>query len=723
MRPQGILFLMVLVSSLLPVGAVLLRRRSRILRIAAVLTAASTVGYFLLLHLATGLEVPDLRSPWIYGLAACAVPLLLSGYLLSVGIGREHPEDSFKVLRRTFALLGFVGLVALAFLRSPSFLTGIDQGPGGIRISVGSLGRAYLCFLLIGIVFIGYNLESTYRVASPTLRSHLRAPFLGLFSVLGFLTYVLTSGTLYARVDLAKLLASAIPFSLANVLVAYGLLRGSLEDKGAPVSRHIVYSSFTALAAGLYVFAIGFVAQISSFTKWSPDQVVTLSFGFLAILIAVLLLVSNRFQRRVRRFIDRNFYVNRYDYRTQWARVTETMDRARGRNEVLSGAVSLLTEVFLADGLTIALKDRASGALRPVLGKGLGDPEAVLPEDAPLAGTLLAEKHALLLERRTDDLEYMAIYAENGDWLDRTASRVVAPILDGSRLVGLVGLERNHDDDPFTFEDVALLDSMVGHVASALRGVELSEELAESREMEVMSQWSNLILHDLKNYLSPLRMSAQNLITLRDRPGIRETVAQDITRVTDRMEALVRTLSELRDDREVTRGTVDVNELVRDTVEDLQLSRRDGLDLVVMLGARQGVQGDRGMLQRVLVNLLTNALEAMRGRGTLTVKTEDRGGGSEGRPLVVVSVIDTGEGMSEEFLRERLFRPFATTKAKGLGLGLYQCRAIVRAHGGTLKAESRRGSGTTFRLSLLGAQIDEVREELQPAVTAGRETA
>jgi signal transduction histidine kinase len=104
---------------------------------------------------------------------------------------------------------------------------------------------------------------------------------------------------------------------------------------------------------------------------------------------------------------------------------------------------------------------------------------------------------------------------------------------------------------------------------------------------------------------------------------------------------------------------------------------------------------------RVLVNLLTNAREALAGAGEIELTAEP---GADGAPGLVFRVRDTGRGMSEEFIRTSLFRPFATTKPSGLGIGLSQCRSIVQAMGGAITVESRPGAGTTFSVHLPATQ-------------------
>lgn len=692
-----------MLTCIAPLVAVLLRPGARLLRIATLIVAFATGVFLYTLLRVIQFGPTDQPNVWVRLLMASGVPLLLGGYLLTLSLGRDRPDEAFRQARRPFVLLLGAGIVTLFLLSKHSFLAGFDWKDLRGTIHLGALGKAYVSYLLVGIVLTGYNLENTYRLVPSHMRHHLRLPFLGFFGVLGFFTFILTTGLLYSSVGLGKLIAATIPLAFANILVGYSILRGALTDVAAPVSRSVVYSSFTAIAAGLYVLAVGVVAQVATFTHWSPDEVVTLSFGFLVVLLAVLLLFSNRFQRRMRRFIDRNFYVNRYDYRTQWSNVTKALESVIETESVLERARAILEDVFLADHITIALREEATLVIRPRRGKGTGDGRAILPDDSPLATMLSTERRSILLDRRPDDFEYIGIYAENQAWLDTTASQIIAPLLEGNHLLGCVGLERNHKDDPFTYEDVTLLDSVAFHIASKLREARHAEELVESREMSLISQWSNMLLHDLKNYLSPLRLVAHNLVEYQTTQGIAELASGDITRVADRMETLVRTLSELRDNPQRVQQRVDMNVLVRATLKEMHVERRDSLKVDLSLAESATVLGDHAMLQRVLENLVNNAIEAMNGSGTLSIETRRAPSRNNGTQ-VLVAVHDTGRGIEPEFLRDQLFRPFATTKKGGLGLGLYQSRSIVRAHGGELKVESQVGAGTTFQIIMESAE-------------------
>jgi hypothetical protein len=705
MNLEQALLIAAIVSTALPVIAALLRGRTRPLAIVATLLAAAAVSAQLAIVLRlVQLGPRSTPGPWVYALAASAVPVLLGAYVFSICFGRDRPEGAFRESRRTLGYLVIFGVVFLFLLRHSALVTGYNWDDGRGTIHLGFMGKAFVSYLLIGIVLVGHNLEKAYRISAVEVRYRLRPVLFGLFGVLAFYTFLLATGLLYSSIGLGKFVAAGLLVMLASAVVAHGYLRGAIADVSAPVSRSIVYSSFTALAAGLLVLSLGIAAQVATLTKWSPDEILIVGSGLLAVLIGLLLLISNRFQRTVRRYIDRNFYVNRYDYRTQWSKVTESLENVTDEEHLLQRVASILRDIFVTDGMTIALAEEAARRLRPAHGKGAGSGELLEP-DTPLFQQLEAGRKSMLLDRNPNDLTYIPIYAENRAWLDATASQIVGPLTSAGALSGTIGLERRDAGDKFTYEDVALLDSICAHVSAALVALRLGRQLADARESELMSQWSSMVLHDLKNYLAPLRMAASNLIEQKDDPAAAVQCAHDVAAVAERMEKLVLALSQLRANPRPGAGVVEPNALVRETVTSMQLARRASLRVDMRLEANRVVRGDAAMLRRVVENLVGNAVDAMEGAGTLSIQTRDYS--VNGHAQVLIGVADTGPGMTEEFIRKMLFRPFATTKKKGLGLGLYQSRAIVQAHGGELSARSVPGKGSVFEVALAAIATPE----------------
>jgi signal transduction histidine kinase len=225
------------------------------------------------------------------------------------------------------------------------------------------------------------------------------------------------------------------------------------------------------------------------------------------------------------------------------------------------------------------------------------------------------------------------------------------------------------------------------------------------------------IAHELGTPLNSILGHTQ-LLTREDLPEPMrrrlQTIESQVRRMADTIQYyLSRTRSSHRVDE-----PVDVNALVRETVALLQPSFQQHRVRVVcaLAEALPWLSADRGSLQRVLINLLNNALDAMGTGGTVTITTGEELSAAA-RAGVVLEVTDTGAGMSPELVT-KLFSLFTTTKepGKGSGLGLAISQEIVQAHGGSIDITSRVGQGTTVRIILptgAGAQ--------HPAITAGEE--
>jgi putative PEP-CTERM system histidine kinase len=689
-----------ILSTSFPLIAVMVRARGRRILLAAALSAAFAVS----LYLAAVLRMANLAAGSAFDervreVLVSPVPLLLAGFVLSVTFGRERPEESLRSSMRLIFPLGLLGLLLVSAHGRPGFLAGTEWADGKGVIRFGPLGKAYLGYLLLGIVLIGDNVEKTYRVASGQVRWRVRAALVGFFGVLGFFSFVLSAGLLSSSIRTGALLAAGIPIGGASLLIGGGCLRGALAEPAAPLCCKAVRSSFTLVAAGLAALSLTIAAGVAGALRWTPEQTLVLSIAILAALLAALLTLSDHYQRRIRRFLDLSLRPGRQDFRGQWARITEVLGDATDREALLDRLPDYLRQAFAADAVTVATCD-AAGRLRPVRGKGAGERAEAADADSPLCEELGRAREALLLDGRPHDFTYLPIYAENQAWLDATASRLIVPLFDGERLVGAIGLERDDVRDRLTYRDASLLETIGAHVTAALRGMRLAEDLALAGETEAVSLWSGVVLRDLRKCLVPLEMVAADLMKPRFDSAANRMRAADLRRIAHRLETLSGTLAALRSASTPQMSVLDPNDIVRAALAEMQMNRWPLLALSLRLDSRHAIRGDRPALERLMRNLLANAIEAMDGTGSLTVTTTDHR--ARGTSRVRIAIGDTGAGIPEAILKDRLFKPFATTKKKRLGLGLWQCRMIVHAHGGEISVDSRRGQGTVFHVVLDG---------------------
>ena len=229
---------------------------------------------------------------------------------------------------------------------------------------------------------------------------------------------------------------------------------------------------------------------------------------------------------------------------------------------------------------------------------------------------------------------------------------------------------------------------------------ELIAREAETRQFQSFLRLSAMLTHDLKNAITGLSMLVTNMERQFHRAEFRVDAVSSLRQATEKLGALVARLSEpvrsLSGEYRRAPQPADLVPVIRRVLAATAEPRAEFYDIRTDLPDALVAPIDAERIERVLENLIVNAFEAMGGRGgRLTVAA-----GRESDTLIYFSVEDTGPGMTEDFMHTRLFHPFATTKKRGIGLGLYTCREIVESHGGRLEVKSKLGSGTRFRVVL-----------------------
>jgi len=200
-------------------------------------------------------------------------------------------------------------------------------------------------------------------------------------------------------------------------------------------------------------------------------------------------------------------------------------------------------------------------------------------------------------------------------------------------------------------------------------------------------------------------MLARNALRNFDDPEFQRDTMTTLSRTVDRMRRLLTRLSSPVSEAESLRvELIDLGTIVLEATAALAAEPR--VRLVRELGAVRPVAGDRDALLRVVENLVTNAAEAIEGEGTVAITLAE----ADGHAILTVS--DTGSGISAEFMERHLFSPFRSTKKAGWGIGLYHTKQIVEHHHGTIHVDSTEGTGTTFRVTLPLWQADATARDV-----------
>jgi signal transduction histidine kinase len=256
-------------------------------------------------------------------------------------------------------------------------------------------------------------------------------------------------------------------------------------------------------------------------------------------------------------------------------------------------------------------------------------------------------------------------------------------------------------------DETRVLAESFNRMASRLR--EMIRKEGEQKQFESFARLSAVLTHDLKNQILSLSLLVNNMERKFHREGFREDAMRTLSETVNNLQNLVAKLSDPRTPTKRIREKSNLTQLVERVIQRTAAQAPNKYQVSSQLTPELVANVDGKAIERVIENLVINALEAMPEGGSLRVTTKVDNGNA------IVAVADSGKGMTDDFIRDRLFHPFATTKKKGIGLGLYSCRDIVEQHGGRIDVSSKVDVGTEFRM-VLPTQIEEKKAEAPLAV-------
>lgn len=546
-------------------------------------------------------------------------------------------------------------------------------------------------YMILSLTAVLANFEVTLRSADHARRWRVKYLFLGIGVILAVRIFIHSQRLLFpwAPPDYSE--AGSTVVLIGCALVAFSLLRHQLLDVNVFVSRYFAYNSFTVLAVGAYLLAVGLAAQTIRGLGTDFSGYWGILFVVASILVLLVALLSTAVRKKIQIFINRNFYRNRYDYHKEWLSITERLGSKVEVRDLVPPIMSLFRDTLWIGKTGIWLSDEQGTRLQAL--NPSGDSEAdELRWNGRLFRFLRERDYPAPVEELLAEAE-----AGSADSMQLTRFReegfsVMAPMSVGGRLVGILGLGRSRSGHALDREDLDLINTVAKQAASSIHGAELSQKLARAKEMEAFHSFSAFVLHDLKNFMALLSLFVENADRNLDKPEFRADAIRSISQTLEKMKRLMERLSALSREPDLNCVPMDLNELVREVLSEMNGSI--GSRTVDSLGTLPQLHADPSQLRNVLVNLILNAEDATEGNGEIRLTT------SESNGSVLLTVADNGCGMTQKFIQESLFKPFSTTKSDGFGIGLYQVKRIVEAHRGEIEVESGVRQGTTFRIRL-----------------------
>ena len=589
-----------------------------------------------------------------------------------------------------WALIGsFAVPLGLVFLGWDYLFSGYpgESADGNWIFPIGWSGYCFHICLLLGSVLILANLEKTLRTSYGAIRWQIKFSILGAGILFAARVYTSAQVLLFSAASTEVFATNSIILVIANTLLIISAIRNRMRDVKVYVSQDVLHGSLTFLLIGIYLLGVGIFAKVIVY--FGAGQVLFENglIVFMALLGMAVLLLSEKMRYRIRRFVLLHFKRPYYDYQKIWTDFTQKTTSLVDINHVCAAVVKAVSETFSASRVSIWLCGEnlhkptiaASTAFSP------SEAEEIEELGAPLIDGMRDQRAPL--DFRSS--EAGAIGGTSPELLEKAGIRYCAPLVAGGEFVGVLTLN-DRTGPAFSIEDFDLLKTLADQAAGLILNHKLFESLGRAREMQAFQAVSAFFAHDLKNVASALSLTLTNLPLHYENPEYRADALKSISKSVEKIQNMYSRLSALDEKFELHRCQCDLNELVSNTISNLNL----GCELVTDPGPVPKASLDPEQIQKVILNLILNANESSANGTEIRIATCRKG------DYLVLSVTDQGCGMSRKFINECLFHPFKTTKKHGSGIGLYQCRMIVEAHGGTIEVHSREGCGSTFSMLL-----------------------
>ena len=544
----------------------------------------------------------------------------------------------------------------------------------------------HLALPVFGLVLI----EQLFRNVPEDFRWHAKPLCIALGSCFLFDIYLYSHAVLMGRFDPTSVAIRAGVHAIAVPLLYLASRRRSEWVSKLQVSRSAVFHTATLFLTGLYLL---FISAIGYYVRdFGGDWGTALQAGlvFVALVLLAVLLFSGAARSRVRVFIGKHFFSYRYDYRAEWLRFTAMLSGNSSPREMGGLVVRGLANMLQSPGGALWTASPGSGEFVQVAHWNF---PAVLDKVQVASGF----SSFLLRKAWIVDLHEYALHPERyahadvPDWLPRIAQAwLVVPLIVLDELIGFVVLTPPHASTEVNWEVRDLLKTASRQAATFLAQMNATEALLEARKFDAFNRMSAFVVHDLKNIVTQLSLMMQNARRLQDNPEFRQDMLTTVENSLEKMRQLILQLREGETPMGVQCG-VELTPIV----QRLQaMSAARGRSLEVKIVDTLTASGHEERLSRVLGHFVQNAFDAAPGHGHVWMSLQRAGG------MARIVVGDNGHGMTQEFVRTRLFRPFHTTKPNGMGIGAYESFQYVRELGGTIDVQSEVDRGTVMSISL-----------------------
>ncbi|MBY0578910.1 MAG: PEP-CTERM system histidine kinase PrsK [Burkholderiales bacterium] len=649
--------------------------------------------------------------------AACLVTSVWAGVSAFAGYGPDLPVEAMDVLRSA---------IWLAFVWD--VLTGARQAEGSAGsdlLSFKYIAIAVSAGLLVFVIFIqsGYLhpnaeyflaniighvllavigivlIEQLYRNTHPDSKWAIKFMCMAVGTMFAYDFFLYSEAMLFRHVNMNLWSARGIVNAIVAPLIMVSAARNPQWSLRVHMSRHVVFHTASLFGAGIYLIvmaAAGYYIRIFGGTWGSVLQI---AFLFGASLVLLTVFFSGSIRSKLKVLLSKHFFSYKYDYREEWLRFTHTLTVSDPGRQIYEVAIKAIAALVESPAGALWMREEKRGFVCAARWN-IAMPDVMVPDDDSMIRFLTRSKWVINLDEYVPNRELYGDLEVPAWLLDLPRVWLVVPLILNERLIGFIILMQPRSEFHFNWEACDLLKAAGHQLANSLAQKQATDALLVARQFDSFNRMSAFVVHDLKNLVAQLSLMLSNAEKYRDNPEFQEDMLITVENSVEKMNHL---LSQLRSGKggEAPLAEVSLTALLQAVLEDKSvLKPHPSLKLPDQDVA---VSADWERLGRVVGHVVQNACEATHYDGKVEIRLASRDN------WAVMEVEDNGKGMDETFVRERLFRPFDSTKSSGMGIGAHECREYVRELGGDVEVVSALGRGTTFRIIIpVSVKIDAV---------------
>ena len=542
---------------------------------------------------------------------------------------------------------------------------------------------ASVAMAILGMILV----EQLYRNTPVKQRWGIKFACLGIGGVFAYDFYLYSDALLLRHVNPEIWAARGIVNAFIVPLVAVSAARNPQWSVGITVSRRILFYSAALFGAAAYLLAMAGAGYYLRFFGGSWGSVMQVSFLFGAVVLLMAVLFSGTLRSWLRVFISKHFFSYNYDYREEWLHFTRTL--SEGGHGLSERVIQALAQLVESPGGSLWIS-RESGNFEHVTHWNMPSASGVESVTSSFCQFLEHREWVIdLQEYRTNPEKYAGINLPQ--WLQTIPKAwLVVPLIQHRKLVGFVVLALPRSKVKLNWEVSDLLKVAGNQAASYLAQHEAANALMVARQFESFNRMSTFVVHDLKNLVSQLSLLLSNAEKHKQNPEFQQDMVETLYLSVQKMKRLLEKLS--GSDSAETPAPLSIASLLQEAVKSKSIA--EPKPVLEVQDSNLTVYANSSRLERVVGHLIQNAIEATPRDGLVRVRLQRE------QDFAIVEIKDTGHGMSEEFIREKLFKPFISTKSAGMGIGVFESKEYVSELGGKLEVTSSKLDGTVFRILL-----------------------